>query len=78
MKVYNYFSNKGLNIQLVHGYSIGGCAAIGLVHKLEKRQKNLAKNASSSIASLRTENTTNSIKLIVVDRSFSSIGDVII
>ena len=37
MKVYNYFADKGMKIELVHGYSIGGVAAIGLVSKLEKR-----------------------------------------
>jgi alpha/beta superfamily hydrolase len=43
MKVYNYFTGRGLKIELVHGYSIGGCAAIGLVSKLEKRDKERSK-----------------------------------
>lgn len=37
VKVYNYFTEKGKIIELVHGYSIGGCAAIGLISKLEKK-----------------------------------------
>jgi hypothetical protein len=38
----------------VHGYSIGGAAAVGLVEEVEK--------------------TEVGVKILIVDRSFSSIG----
>ena len=31
--VYDYYVNNGLKIPMVHGYSIGGCAAIGLASR---------------------------------------------
>lgn len=39
----------------MHGYSIGGAAAVGLVEEAEK--------------------TENGVKMLIVDRSFSSIGE---
>jgi hypothetical protein len=32
--VYTHYRSKGYNIKIVHGYSIGGAAAIGLFRKL--------------------------------------------
>ena len=31
--VYNFYRDKGYDIQVVHGYSIGGAAAVGLFDK---------------------------------------------
>jgi hypothetical protein len=42
---------------VVHGYSIGGAAAVGLFHRLPVT-------------------ATSSIEILIVDRSFSSIGEV--
>jgi pimeloyl-ACP methyl ester carboxylesterase len=55
-KVYGYYRQLGYEIEIVHGYSIGGAAAVGLVEEAEK--------------------TDNGVKMLIVDRSFSSIGEV--
>lgn len=52
--VYRYYRSLGYEIDIVHGYSIGGAAAVGLVEEAEKSE--------------------NGVKILIVDRSFSSIG----
>lgn len=32
--VYRYYTEKGYSIEIVHGYSIGGAAAVGLPTKI--------------------------------------------
>ena len=77
MKIYNYFTKKGCNIEVVHGYSIGGCAAIGLLSKLEASQKQSMLNYNEKRPNYQRNNTMiNNVKILIVDRSFSSIGNV--
>ena len=55
--VYNFYRAQGYDIKIVHGYSIGGAAAVGIFDKLDEyEQKN--------------------IEVLIIDRSFSSIGEV--
>ena len=39
LTVYNYYRSKGLNIPIVHGTSIGGAAAVGILHHLPVSQR---------------------------------------
>ena len=55
--VYNFYREKGYDIQVVHGYSIGGAAAVGIFDKVPE------------------ENLSN-VEILIIDRSFSSIGEV--
>lgn len=38
LSVYKEYRKKGYEIKIVHGYSIGGAAAVGLIDKLAKSQ----------------------------------------
>lgn len=57
--VYKFYRNKGYEIEIVHGYSIGGPAAVGLIEHISKEQ---------------VRNPNDTVKILIVDRSFSSIG----
>jgi hypothetical protein len=59
--VYRFYRMRELEISVVHGYSIGGVAAVGLLRKI-------AKNAS--------KNPSDQVEALVIDRSFSSIAEV--
>ena len=55
--IYKYYTEKGYKIEIVHGYSIGGAAAVSIPLKLDKQPF-----------------IKNNIEVLIVDRSFSSIG----
>lgn len=56
--VYQFYHSKGYKIEIVHGYSIGGAAAVGLMDKLSKQP----------------QLPGDRVRVLIVDRSFSSIG----
>ena len=62
--VYDYYRHRGFEVQVVHGYSIGGAAAIGLMEKLNQKK--------------RPVEDGNVVEVLIVDRSFSSIGEVLL
>ena len=65
LTVYEYYRDRGYEISIVHGYSIGGAAAIGLMEKL------------SSYSGRYRQAQDQKVEVLIVDRSFSSIGEVI-
>lgn len=61
LAVYHFYKSKGCEIEIVHGYSIGGAAAVGLMERLAELPQ---------LAGDR-------VRVLIVDRSFSSIGEVL-
>jgi alpha/beta superfamily hydrolase len=59
--VYRFYRSKGYEVEIVHGYSIGGAAAVGLMEQLAKGAHQAA----------------DKVQVLIVDRSFSSIGEVL-
>jgi len=60
--VFMHYKKLNYDIKLVHGYSIGGTSAIGMMTKLSQ----------SSLP----EEEIKKVEVLIVDRSFSSIGEV--
>lgn len=58
LSVYRFYRNRGYEIEIVHGYSIGGAAAVGLMEQLSKGK----------------QQPGDKVEILIVDRSFSSIG----
>jgi pimeloyl-ACP methyl ester carboxylesterase len=59
LAVYHFYRSKGYQIEVVHGYSIGGAAAVGLMDRLAKEP----------------QLPGDRVRVLIVDRSFSSIGE---
>jgi hypothetical protein len=59
--VYKFYRSKGYEIDIVHGYSIGGAAAVGVLDNISKNSQVYPQDK---------------VEILIVDRSFSSIGEV--
>lgn len=53
--VYQFYREQGYDISIIHGYSIGGAAAVGIFERIPPVE-------------------AEKIEILIIDRSFSSIG----